>query len=111
VLLAHAHHDVVDTVLSRALVRYTRYTVTDPARVRAILADIRRNGHVISDRQVETISVSIAAPVRDASGTVVAALSIVVATGQPPRAFVPAVVSAARGISRILSSGATTALG
>jgi DNA-binding IclR family transcriptional regulator len=110
VLLAHAPHEVIETVLSRPLARYTRYTVTDPRRVRGILADIRRDGHVISDRQVETISVSIAAPIRDVTGAVVAALSIVVAAGQASRGFVPAVVSAARGISRVLSAAPATAL-
>lgn len=100
VLLAHAPVEVQDDVLSRPLARLTRYTITDPRRLRRVLADVRRDGYVISDRQIETISVSIAAPVRDRTARVVAAVSVVVAAGRvPPRAFVPPVLNAADSIS------------
>lgn len=103
VLLAHAPIEVQDDVLAAPLARLTRYTVTDPRRLRRILADVRRVGYVISDRQIETISVSVAAPVRDRAGRVVAAVSVVVAAGRvPPRAFVTPVVNAADAISRRL---------
>jgi DNA-binding IclR family transcriptional regulator len=103
VLLAYAPAEVQDDVLSRPLARYTRYTVTDPRRVHRTLADIRRTGYVISDRQIETISVSVGAPVRDRSGQVVAAVSLVVAAGRTdPRAFVQPVLAAATAISRRL---------
>jgi DNA-binding IclR family transcriptional regulator len=103
VLLAHAPIEVQDEVLAGRLTRLTRYTVTDPRRLRRILADVRRDGYVVSDRQVETISVSVAAPVRDRAGRVVAAVSVVVAAARvPPRAFVAPVRSAADAISRQL---------
>jgi DNA-binding IclR family transcriptional regulator len=87
-------------VLSKPLSRLTRYTITDPRRLRRVLADVRRDGYVISDRQIETISVSIAAPVRDRAARVVAAVSVVVAAGRvPPRAFVAPVRNAADAIS------------
>jgi DNA-binding IclR family transcriptional regulator len=103
-LLAHAPRAEQEAVLRAPLQRYTAHTVTDPARLRVILAAVRRDGYVISDRQVEDISVSIAAPVRSGvGGEVVAALSIVIAHGRAdPARFVPAVVAAARGISRLL---------
>ena len=100
VLLAYAPAATVDTVLSGPLRRYTEHTVTDPKRLRRILADIRRAGYTISDRQIESVSASVAAPVRDATGGVVSALSIVVAASATVRRYVPAVVAAARGISR-----------
>lgn len=107
VLLAHATPDVVEQVLARPLRRFTPYTVCDPARVRAALGVARSSGFVISDRQIEDVSLSVAAPVRDRSGRVVAAMSVVVpADGTNPHTYVPAVRAAARGISRAL--GATT---
>ncbi|RZT84366.1 IclR family transcriptional regulator [Pseudonocardia sediminis] len=105
VLLAHAAPDVVEQVLSRPLRRFTEYTVCDPARVRAALGEARNCGFVISDRQIEDVSLSVAAPVRDRSGRVVAALSVVVrADGTNPHTYVPAVRAAARGISRALGA-------
>ncbi len=104
VLLAHAPHDVRESVLATELRRYTKYTITDPRRLRRILADVRLQGHAISDRQIELISTSVAAPIRGADGTVVAALSVVAAARRvDPRQFVPAVVAAARGVSRTLN--------
>jgi DNA-binding IclR family transcriptional regulator len=102
-LLAYAPRPEQEAVLRSPLRRYTEHTVTDPARLRRILAAIRRDGFVVSDRQVEDISVSVAAPIR-ARGEVVAALSIVVAHGRTdPSRYIPAVVAAARGISRTLA--------
>ncbi|MGH8960117.1 MAG: IclR family transcriptional regulator [Jatrophihabitantaceae bacterium] len=103
VLLAHASIEQVDAVLAGPLCRYTEHTVTDPRRLRRVLADIRRVGYAISDRQIETVSASVAAPVLGPGADVVAALSIVVAAGTRTRALVPAVVAAARGVSRSLA--------
>jgi DNA-binding IclR family transcriptional regulator len=103
VLLAHAPVEVQDEVLSRPLVRFTRYTVTDARRLRRLLADVRRDGYAISDRQIEPISVSVAAPVRDRARRVVAAVSVVVAAGRvDPRSYVRPVVTAAAAVSRRL---------
>jgi DNA-binding IclR family transcriptional regulator len=103
VLLAYAPIEVQDDVLAAPLARLTRYTVTDPRRLRRILADVRRDGSVVSDRQIETISVSVAAPVRDRAARVVAAVSVVVAAGRvPPRAFIAPVLNTADAISRRL---------
>ncbi|HYU65560.1 MAG TPA: IclR family transcriptional regulator, partial [Jatrophihabitantaceae bacterium] len=78
VLLAHAAHSVRQQVFAGPLVRYTRYTITDPAVLRRTLATVRRDGYAISDRQIEVVSLSVAAPVRAANGDVVAAISIVI---------------------------------
>lgn len=105
VLLAHAAPHTLERVLARPLRRFTPYTVCDPDGVRETLASVRRCGFVISDRQIEEVSLSVAAPVRSGSGPVVAALSIVVpADGTNPHTYVPAVRAAARGISRALGS-------
>ncbi|MGF7239002.1 MAG: IclR family transcriptional regulator [Frankia sp.] len=106
VLLAQAGPEAVDAVLAGPLKRYTEHTVTDPARLRRMLADARQTGYAICDRQIETVSVSVAAAIYDGRRTAVAALSIVVAAGGPgARRYLPAVLAAARGISRRLAAG------
>ncbi|MFI5916716.1 IclR family transcriptional regulator [Dactylosporangium sp. NPDC051541] len=103
VLLAHAPRAVVEEYLARPLVAFTPLTIADPERLRTTLAKVRRAGHAVSDRQVQMDAVSVAAPVRDVEGRVVAALSVIVPfDGLQPSALVPAVVTAACGISRTL---------
>ena len=77
--------------------------MVDPARLRRVLAEVRRAGHAVSDRQVTDDAVSVAAPVWQA-GAVVAALSIVVRgdSAAAVRPYVNGVLAAARGISRTL---------
>jgi DNA-binding IclR family transcriptional regulator len=106
VLLAHAPVEVQERVLAAPLQRYTPHTITDARRLRQALADVRRTGVAISDRQVTTDAVSVAAPI-EVRGSVVAALSIVVRGSSPAavRAMTPGVRAAARGISRTLDRG------
>jgi DNA-binding IclR family transcriptional regulator len=104
VLLAHADPALQERVLAGPLARLTPMTITAPQRLRRVLADARRDGLVIAERQVETHSSSIAAPVFGRDDTVVAALSIVVPATDLAQSYVAAVRSAARGISRALGA-------
>jgi DNA-binding IclR family transcriptional regulator len=104
-LLAHAPAEVQEQVLAGPLTAYTAKTICSPEQLRRVLADVRRDGFVISDQQVELVSLSVAAPVYGPEDSVVAAISIVVPTqGADPRTLVPAVRAAARGISRSLGA-------
>jgi len=107
VLLAHAPLQVQERVLAAPLRRYTPHTLTDPRQLRQVLAEVRRAGVAISDRQVTADAVSVAAPI-EVRGSVVAALSIVVRGDSPAavRTMAPGVRAAARGISRTLDRGA-----
>lgn len=105
VLLAHAPSDVQEEVLAGPIERYTELTVTDPARLRGMLADVRVNGFSISDRQVTTDALSVGAPVYDGRRQVIAAVSLVVHHGSAsPHALAPLVRTSARAISRALST-------
>ena len=105
VLLAHAPLDIQQDVLENSLERYSPKTITEPAALRAKLADIRRSGFAVSDGQVTTDALSVAAPITDPEGTVTAAVSLVVrAADARPSALAPAVRSAARSISRALNT-------
>jgi DNA-binding IclR family transcriptional regulator len=105
VLLAHAPVEVQEKVLAAPLPRYTPFTITDPRQLRRVLAEVRRTGVAVSDRQVTTDAVSVAAPI-EVRGAVVAALSIVVrgSSAGAVRSLTPGVRAAARGISRTLAT-------
>jgi len=105
VLLAHASAEVQEEVLGAPLKVFTPKTISSPDRLRHVLADVRRDGYVISDGQIELVALSVAAPVFGADDAVAAAISIVVPSeGTDPRTLVPAVLAAARGISRVLGA-------
>ncbi len=77
VLLAFADPIEIDEVLSTVrLVRFTPRTVVDPKRLRRQLAEIRADGHVVTDGEVDHGVRGIAAPIFDADGRVAAGLSI-----------------------------------
>ena len=105
-LLAHAPESVQTQVLARRLQRYTPSTRIDPTWIAADLHRIRQRGFLITDSEVVAGTVSVCAPVHDASGQVVATLLI----GAPslrmrpprPRGLMPAVVDAARKLSTAL---------
>jgi DNA-binding IclR family transcriptional regulator len=104
VLLAHAPAEIQEQVLGGRLARYTEKTITDPAVMRPLLANVRARGYAVSDGQVTLDALSVAAPIVDRTGTVVAAVSLVVhADRADPSALAPVVRAAARGISRELS--------
>ena len=113
VLLAGLSPEDLDTYLDRAdLTALTGRTVTTVADLRAELDTIRRDGFCIVDQELEEGLRSLAAPIRDAAGTVVAAVNISTHAARytldTVRAeLVPAVVATASAISADLSSTQT----
>ncbi|HWG01391.1 MAG TPA: IclR family transcriptional regulator [Trebonia sp.] len=102
-LLAFAPVPVQEAVLSAPLPRFAPHTITDPVVLRRVLAEVRKTGVALSDRQVDDDAYSVGAPITGPDGQCVAALSIVVGYGDPGRAsWGPAVRAAAIGISRRL---------
>jgi DNA-binding IclR family transcriptional regulator len=107
VLLAHAPASVQEEIVGTPLQSYSPKTIVDSVRLREVLADVRRNGYAVSDGQVTTDALSVAAPIKSSDGSVVAAVSLVVrADTAQPTALAPLVQAAARGISRSLTSPA-----
>jgi DNA-binding IclR family transcriptional regulator len=103
VLLAYGGAALQDRYCAGELSAFTPFTVTDPAQLRRMLAEVRRAGCAVSVRQITEDALSVAAPVRGPRGDVVAAVSVVVpAAGAQTPALVPAVRVAGRGISRAL---------
>jgi DNA-binding IclR family transcriptional regulator len=76
VLLAHASDTVRKDVLSRELQRFTAATVTDPEVLQGHLEQVVEQGWASTVEEYEVGLNAVAAPVRDASGDVIAALSV-----------------------------------
>jgi DNA-binding IclR family transcriptional regulator len=104
VLLAHSDPAVQEEYLAaEQLVSFTPFTITDPAKLRRVLAEVRRSGFAVSDRQITDDALSVAAPVRGPQGEVAAAVSVIVpCVGARPNTLAPAVRLAGLGISRAL---------
>lgn len=87
---------------SERLISITPHTVVDKAQIREIIEDVRRNGYAISNEEAVLGGCGIAAPVRDASGRVVAALDIATVTARfaaSRDALIAAVMAAADDLS------------
>ncbi|MBZ3900392.1 IclR family transcriptional regulator [Streptomyces griseiscabiei] len=108
VLLAHAGEDLFTETVRAGLSRFTPSTTTDPARLRAALADCRRTGVAVVREEMSPGVYSVATPVVDANHRVVAALAVVSADPATHQ-LSPAVVLAGRGISRSLRLGGQSA--
>lgn len=65
--------EIANEVLGRPLNPITRLTVTDTARLRTILQDIRANGYTVTRGENHPEMGGVAAPIRDYSGKVIAA--------------------------------------
>ena len=106
VLLAYAPTDVIQAYLGASLQRFLPQTVTSPDELRRRLAGIRAQGIALMSEEMTAGSSSIAAPIRDRTGHVVAAVSTVTRTTAPAAPIDPtqelAVRVAAQGISRAL---------
>ena len=82
----------------------TTRTVTDPPKLREILAEVGRQGYAIVDGEREEGVRSAAAPVRDRHGRVIAAINISANAGRMPldelrERWVPRLIEAAAAIS------------
>jgi DNA-binding IclR family transcriptional regulator len=110
VLLAFASEELLDEVIAEGLTTHTPHTITDPERLRAGLAEVRRAGYAVTSEEMTLGSCSVAAPVRDADGGVLAAMSLVTRRqGADLRRLIPAVLTAARALSRdVVSHGGST---
>src|SRR5215469_9751489 len=107
-LLAHAPEAVQTQVLAQRLPRFTPATRTDAAWIAADLQRIRTRGYLMTTDEVVAGAATVAAPVRDASGQVVAVMSVSAPTMRMrpprPRALLPMVLDAAAKLSRALGA-------
>jgi IclR family transcriptional regulator, pca regulon regulatory protein len=77
VLLAHLTDEQLETELAKVdFVQHTKYTVTSRTRLQEILSGVRQEGFALNDQELEIGLRSIAVPVRNVVGAVVAAMNV-----------------------------------
>ena len=77
VLLAALTDDELDRYLAEATFeRLTARTVTNPDRLRAIVREVARQGYAIVDQELEEGLRAVAAPIRGATDTGMAAINV-----------------------------------
>jgi IclR family pca regulon transcriptional regulator len=105
VLLAGLAQDELDAYFARAdIKRLTERTVTDEAVLRRLLDEVREQGWAIVDQELEEGVRSVAAPLVNADGQVIAALNVSghatrVTLETLRRGFLPRVLETARRIN------------
>ncbi|MDR0343317.1 MAG: helix-turn-helix domain-containing protein [Nocardiopsaceae bacterium] len=110
VLLAHLPGAELDAHLRRTeLRRLTEHTITDEAEFREVLAAVRRRGWAAVDQELEAGVRSIAVPIRDSSGKVVAAINASAHAARVPmrtleKQFLPKLTDAAGQIDGELAA-------
>lgn len=102
-LLAHAPADIQDRALSRPIQASSPQTITDPAHIRRLLPDVRRNGYCLSVGQLVADSYVVGVPITGAEGKVVAALGIVIQEEDvEQKRVIGTGLAIARALSRLL---------
>ncbi|TQC50924.1 IclR family transcriptional regulator [Rhodococcus sp. WS4] len=104
VLLAHASPDLQERILNEPLKVYTDNTIRTPRQLRGVLADVRRHGYILCAGHLYADTTGVAVPVRDGTGRVVAALSVIVPNDEKAYAQIPVLQAAAKGITRVMAA-------
>ncbi len=104
VLLAFAADEIRDRVLSKPLRRLGPNTITDPTLLAQELNRVRADGYAVAPGYVSAVSTGVAVPIRDTSGAVVAALSVVLPRDANAAPALLELRAAARGIGNSVVS-------
>jgi IclR family KDG regulon transcriptional repressor len=103
VLLAFLPPAVVEPILNAPLAAYTERTITSPARLREELEVVRQRGYALDDEEFEVGIRSVAAPIQDIDGNVIAEMSMPGPTNRITPERIPeiaqALVEAAEAVS------------
>ena len=108
VLLANLSGEQLESYLARVkLVERTHRTITSVAKLRKVLAGVRESGFAVLDQELEAGLRSIAVPVRDGRGAVVAAVNVGAHASQVTLAemetrFLPLLMKCATGLGSVL---------
>lgn len=103
VLLAYAPPSAVSAVIAEGLVERTPKTSTDPAVLQRTLEEVQQSGYGVDDEESEVGMRGLAAPIRDISGKVIAAVGLAGPiqrlTKKELRSLVPDVIGTADAVS------------
>lgn len=77
IMLAFLPEDELNSLLqNRPLTKMTAYTITDKDALKENLAETRRNGYSVDNRESNDQIMAFGAPIRDSSGKVIAGISL-----------------------------------
>ena len=111
VILAYQTEKEVDKVIARGLERYTIKTVTSPAQFLQVLDAVRSQGYAINIEEFIEGVTSVAAPIRNKTGKVIASVSIAGPTERINSITIPRIVKlvtdAAKEITHMLGTAKT----
>lgn len=114
VLLAGLDDHALNTYLTRVLLEpLTSHTITSPERLRSELARVREQGWALVDQELEEGLRSVAAPIRDRAGHVIAAANVSAHASRTTlesirRDIVPPLLAAAERIEKDIAVAAPT---
>ncbi|MGP6139121.1 MULTISPECIES: IclR family transcriptional regulator [unclassified Jeotgalibaca] len=77
VLMAFSDPELTERIIAKGLTPYTEKTIINAEQLRTVLANIKNNGYATAREEFTKGTISIAAPIFDYTGKVVAALSVV----------------------------------
>jgi IclR family transcriptional regulator, KDG regulon repressor len=103
VLLAYQSDETIEQVINRGLICYTSKTTTDPIKFMNLLKTIRSQGYAVSQEQLHEGVVSIAAPVKNTKGNIIAAVSIAGPTSRLNEQTIPKLIKQVQQASDIVS--------
>ena len=109
VLLSGLDDDALARVLrASSMTAHTRHTETSPARLAKLIAQVRSDGHALVNQELEEGLCSIAVPLKDRTGNVIAAMNLSananrVSAAQMTRKFLPPLKAAAARINQALA--------
>lgn len=102
--LAHLPDEELDSILSNPIRAYTRNTITSQDMLNQHLESIRRQGYSLDDEEFEEGIRAIAAPIRNHTGDIIAAVSIPGPTNRMTddriSQIIPELIDTAQKISR-----------
>jgi IclR family KDG regulon transcriptional repressor len=101
--LAFQPDAIIERVIAMGLKPFTRNTLVDPDRLRRELAEIRARGYSIDDCEHEPDLRCVAAPIRNSTGRVFAAISVSGGTRRVTRERVPELADLVMSHARLIS--------
>jgi DNA-binding IclR family transcriptional regulator len=105
VLLAFADRETQEQALGRPLKRFTPLTITDPAELRRMLAQVRQSGFAVAEGSITLQDLVVGVPVHDPFGGMTAAISVVVEAARArPQALASLLAEASGEITRRLAA-------
>ena len=104
VILAHLPDDERERILARTTFRrYTDFTVTDPQRLRHLLAEIRAAGYHVAARDLNEDAVGVGAPIFDDAGRIAGAIGVAAPAARLADGNLNPLVSLVRDATRAIS--------